>query len=283
VVAKYESVATRQVFQRRTWAIATDVAGTTVRALNMVDPETMQQGFANWMVVASRTITAGQRAAQTQAAAYFRSVSRLEMGQVPGDSTPDPDDTIEFGYTPDGRTLQQALSAIPAKVFAALASGRSVPEAMLFARYAARRTATTSVMDSARYELTARVDASAAVVGWRWKSSGTCDVCMSLDTGQVEGGGLLFQAHPNCQCVPEPVFKKERRSVGATGMDHFRRMAKAAQDALFGPDVADGLRDGTIQWADIPRERHSHRWRNMIVARSAVEILDRAKEREQAS
>jgi hypothetical protein len=272
LVAHVRSVALGDTFQSRAWAIAEDSARQAVLALRMVKPGEIQAGFDAWVPLAARIITGGQRGAQSLASGYFRGLARLEVGAVPKDAAAAPEDEVEFGYTPDGRKLSAALGAIPAKVWAAINSGRDFAEAMQFAGFAARRTATTSVMDSARFELTARVAASKDVTGWRWRSAGTCGACLAMDDGAVRGADYL-PAHPGCQCVPEPVFKGEPKSVGRTGRDRFDAMPKAAQDAVLGPDVAEGIRTGAVDWSDLVRHETSHRWRRNITTAPLSQIL----------
>jgi hypothetical protein len=272
LVANVRSVALGDTFQSRAWAIAEGAARQCVVALQLVKPGEIQAGFDAWVPLAARIITGGQRTAQSLAGGYFRGLARLEVGEVPKDATPEPEDEIEFGYTPDGRKLTAALGAIPAKVWTALNGGSTFDEAIAFARFAARRTATTSVMDSARFELTARAQASGKVTGWRWRSAGTCPACMAMDDGAVRDADYL-PAHPGCQCVPEPAFKGERRAVGRTGRDRFDAMGHAAQDALMGPDVAEGIRDGSVAWEDLVRHETSHKWRRNITTAPTSEIL----------
>lgn len=203
-------------------------------------------------------IRLGQGRAQDLSVAYFRRLAELETGRAAGR---EPADLV--GKTVDGRPIGVALAATPAKVVMGLRRGWSTTKALTFARFAFTRTTQTTVMDTARAELRNQMK-SPGVVGWRWRSRGTCGACLALDDGSVRGSGEFMRAHPNCECLPEPGFDVEERIQPETGRERFMGLPKAEQDALLGHEKAELIRTGAIAWSQLVKTEQHKEWRPSI-------------------
>jgi hypothetical protein len=155
---------------------------------------------------------------------------------------------------PFQRSAGEVLGSIPGKVYLALSQGMALEEALPIGGAAIRSVAETWTRDAARLAIAASVESSDAVKGWRWWSRGTCGACLAFDTGSTYTGPM--RAHPNCQCIPEPVIAGIGGLLAAlrlTGPERFEEMTEAEQDEALGPELAKLLRADRVAWKRLRR------------------------------
>ncbi len=241
-------------FQARLEVLSEAAARAVVARLRAVDPQDLGPSMRAFVEDAAAIVESGQAAAIALAGGYFRAHSREQFGEAL-----DLDETADAGMTADGRTIEQALAATPAKFFLALQLGRGLAEAMSFAEFSAARLARTEVVDAGSRALTGAADAIG--VGWRWVASGTCGACLAMDDGSVRTGPL--NRHPGCRCVAAPSLGTAEDRP--TGRERFDAMTDTEQDALLGPEKAGLLRSGEISWEDLVHVERFRRWTPAVV------------------
>lgn len=268
--ANPRSLGLLEAYHEQLASIRKRTAELVVRRYDAIHPEDLSNGFKNFVPDAAQVIEAGQGQAALFSDAMLRGFIRLESGQEEEITEPVEDNA---GFTTDGRRLTEVLSAVPAKVFLAIKSGRSVEEAMRFGRFASTRTTVTEVMDAATQELTHQMKQSPLVQGWRWKSRGTCGACLALDDGEILPDGRPLNRHPYCQCVAEPVIRGVREKVQRqTGRERFDELSKTQQDASLGEQKASWLRAGLIAWDDLVSKERSAEWHPVLVETALKEL-----------
>lgn len=249
-----------------------DRTARVVDALYRIDPDDLGGSFTSFVRGAARTITAGQANARVLSDVFLQNYIGTETGEQGELEDPVPDNE---GFTTDGRPLGEAMGAIPAKVYLALKQGQPMPKALAYGRFAAARFVWTEVMDAANQELTHQMDALPEVRGWRWKSRGTCGACLASDNGTVYPTSRPLNRHPNCQCVSEPVIEGAKDTVPReTGIDRFKDMSVAEQDASLGKGLADLVRDNKVAWGDLISQERPHEWHPLIVVSTLKEVTN---------
>jgi len=244
-----------------------------VERFNSVDPDAqLGPQLRAFTKAAARILTASQEQVAEDTRDYFRDLAQREGVKRPP-RTPLASDNA--GRTIDGRALEEALRTIPAKVLLALKSGRKVPEALAYGRFAVARMAQTEIMDTARIELDHQMVESPDCRGWRWRSRGTCGACLALDDGSAREPGETMEAHPFCECVQDPMFRSDRL-VRPTGHDKLYQLDDEEQTRLLGFVGATLLRQGKISPADLVVTQTHETWRPVVTMAAAATLLDRA-------
>lgn len=244
------------------------IARLVTRRFAALDTSDLSGSFRSFIADAGEIVGIGQQHAVNLTGGYLRALGRLEA-DGPVDAAPLADNA---GFTADGRRVESALSATPAKVFVALGQGRPLPEALAFGRFSVARLSKTEVTDAARLELRHAMTQENPIVGWRWRSRGTCAACLAMDDGRTRRPGAPLGAHPFCECIQEPVFEGDQHVGRPTGPQRFDGFDREEQDSLLGP-IADLIRRGA-QWADLFVVEHPHEWRAVITA-APLELIAR--------
>lgn len=197
-----------------------------------------------WADRAAQVVAAAQTEAVRATAGYLTAYLSSELGRrVP---TVRIDSRAYVGVSRDGRPLTEALQSPLIGVRAALKEQRPPEEALRFGLTRAARMVETDVMHAQRTALLDTIEADDRIEGWQRATSGTCGACMALSATS----GPHFEAHPGCQCQPQPVVRGVPNRVALPlGAELFRRMTTEEQDAQFGPDKAEALRTGEIELA----------------------------------
>lgn len=248
-------------------------ARAVVQRFGAIDTEDMGPSLEVFVADAAALLTLAQEQAATMSDAFLRSFIRSETGKPAELETPD---EMNPGTTTDGRDLAEALGAIPAKLFLGFKNGWDLDKALRFGAFAARRTAETEVMDAAGQEMTHQIDALDLLVGWRWKSRGTCAACLSMDSGRRHAPGQLLERHPGCQCIQEPVLNVRETVQRETGRERFDSLPKTEQDSILGDKLAGLIRTGAVAWSQLVKVEEHAEWHPTIVARPLQEILQDA-------
>lgn len=225
--------------------------------------------FDEFIPVAGGLVGAGQGAAATLAGGYFRGLAFAELGEAEIAPTMQGN----AGFTADGRALEEALAATRAKCLLGLSRGWKLDQARSFARASIDRFSRTEVVDASSLELTHQMQAHDAVLGWRWRSRGTCGACYALDDGSVRPADRVMERHPNCVCIPEPAFDVEETVQRRTGRQRFDDLPFKDQNRLLGTEKAELLRGGLIEWRDLVHRDQHREWTDSLTERSLRDLL----------
>lgn len=225
-----------------------------------LDREDLAVAFRRFVASASTTIALGQDQAQSLAAAFVQQYVELETGRAyriaaAGDGI--------AGTVRDGATVSQALAGAAGATWLAVASGRSIDEALLRARYLVGQVASTAVSDAAARETGHQAERSRGLMrGWTWVASGsdTCPACLSSQDGRTRPWSEGLRRHPGCSCIRSPVMPGVRELIPRpTGEELFAAMTPEQQAGVFkaaGADKAALIRDGQATLADfVARDR----------------------------
>lgn len=241
------------------------------RAVELADPADLPDAFRSFGRDAAAIIGGAKDSAQTLSAAFYGSLRAEETG----DDAAVPFELPDPYSTSDGRSLEQALAATPAKVMLALKQGKPLQQALSFGRFGVTRFTVTEVMDGASDTLSAAMAEDDAVVGWRWKSRGTCDACAAVDGLKVLPVGQPLERHPYCQCVQEPAFTFNHRVERISGHDRL-----AALPAAERSERVNLVLSGPLEWEDIVAVDRSKEWHAMTTVAPLAEMRRKAEQAE---
>lgn len=150
--------------------------------------------------------------------------------------------------------------------------------------------ARTEVMRAYRGSSSAMYQASSAVTGWVWQTSGgvnTCAACLAME-GSEHSPEETIDGHPNCECMMVPMTigwdgtidgagATNAESLGiASGEDTFAAMTPAEQLAKLGPTKYALYRDGKITLRDLVHVRRSREWGASVQVASVKQALRNA-------
>lgn len=257
-----------RTYHDRVAGTAEQISQALEKRLAQANPDELSESLSLAVSDAVSAVSIGQSAVLNLTRGFFRGLSQAETG------TPELADTeVTPGKTTDGRDLTEVLQATVARTLASVRDGKPPAKALDEAARSIRRFAMTEVMDAARAEMQAQMDASDSVKGWRWASRGTCGACLALDNGSIRDGAL--QAHPNCLCVPEPVFDVKEKVKRETGRERFLSLSVEAQDELLG-DKADLVRRNLIPWTALVEFVRHPEWHDHIKEAPLGALLERA-------
>ena len=260
--ANPQSLRTEEAYRqqlKRLWRRVVAVVESQYRSL---DPQDLAGSFRAFVPSAAAVIEMGQAQAITLADAFVATYVAQELDEGL-DVTPE----RPAGRTTDGRRLEEALSAAPAKVFLALKMGRPLGEALNFGRFSVARLAHTEVVDASREELKHQMDTADQIEGWRWSAQGSaCGACLAADNGAIRSTSSTLIGHAGCDCVMEPVVTGVEETIyRPTGKERFESLSVAEQNARLGESKAEAIRTGTPFSDLIKTERHEE-WRPSITA-----------------
>lgn len=243
---------------KRLWRRVVAVVESQYRS---IDPDDLAASFRAFIPSAATVIEMGQAQAVTLADAFVSTYVAHELDEGL-DVTPE----VSPGQTVDGRRLEEALSATPAKVFLALKMGRPIGEALNFGRFSVARLAHTEVVDASREELKHQIDTADQVKGWRWSAQGSaCGACLAADNGAIRPTSSTLIGHAGCDCVMEPVVAGVRETIHRpTGKERFESLNLAEQNALLGDKKAEAVRSGDVAFTDLIKTERHEEWRSSI-------------------
>lgn len=147
------------------------------------------------------------------------------------------------GVTSDGRDLVSLLSQPLVTAYVAHAAGASPAQALLLGAQSLDRITTTQVHDAARAAESVAITGTRRMTGHeRVVELGACSRCILL-AGRIYRWSDGFLRHPQCRCGMRPWYGE---LYGATDEPQriFDQMSPAEQDATFGADSAQAIRDG---------------------------------------
>jgi hypothetical protein len=152
------------------------------------------------------------------------------------------------GLSRDGRPLTEAFQSPVIGVRAALKDGKPASVALDIGLQRARRMVGVDLDHAHQTALTDTIGSDERFSGWERATAGTCGACMALSGTSAPH----FEVHPNCLCVPSPVVRGVANVVKiATGIQLFRRLSTQEQDERFGPEKAEALRTGEMDFSDL--------------------------------
>lgn len=218
---------------------------------------------------AEQLLMQAQAQAAQLAAGFYRAYSDLETGEAR--SVPFLEGNV--GQTFDGRPVRDALSSAPARVFYAIKTGKSVPEALRFGRFSIARTIRTEVFDAARMELGHQIENDSEAIGWEWQSRGTCEACFALDNEQIREPGEPLDAHEQCACIQAPRFDVRQTLPRPTGADRFFALSRADQFAALGVGKALLIRERRVALDDLYVRETNREWRARYTRRPLQDLL----------
>jgi hypothetical protein len=127
----------------------------------------------------------------------------------------------------------------------ALKDGKPPSEALAIGLQRAQRMVGVDLDNAHQTALTDTIAADDRFTGWERATAGTCGACMALSGTS----GTRFEVHPGCLCVAAPTVKGVANAVPiATGIELFTRLSTAEQDERFGPEKAEALRTGEMDF-----------------------------------
>lgn len=235
-----------------------------------IDPDDLTRSFQAFVPSAAALVAMGQEQAITLADAFLTSYVSEEKDTVV-DLTAE---RIPPATTFDGRRLEEALSATPAKVFLALKAGRSIDDALSFGRFSAARFAHTEVVDASRQELKVQMEAADEVRGWRWSAQGSaCGACLAADNGAIRSPSTTLIGHAGCDCVMEPVVTGVKERVQRlSGQEKFHALPVTEQNKRLGEEKAELVRSGAVPFSDLVKTERHEEWRPSITERPLEEL-----------
>lgn len=267
--AERASLALTDRFHRNIDGLALQTADQIGARFNPSPDEDLKVYFGEFIPLAATLVGGGQSAAATVAGGFFRGLSELELGKPRlAEELPD-----NAGATADGRSLEEALGATRARTLLGLSRGWQLDQARSYARASFIRFARTEIVDAAGIELMHQLQNVDRVRGWRWRSRGTCGGCLALDDGSIRSASTPLERHPNCRCLPEPVFKVKERVARVTGRQRFDGLPEKEQNALMGAEKAQLLRMGLIEWDHLVHREHHREWNDSLTERSLRQLL----------
>ena len=194
-----------------------------------------------------------QKASLRLTSAYLTAFVASETGKPTRNLTIDT--RAYSGSTADGQPLAEGMRSPLIGYFTALKNGKTVEEATRIGIDRAKRQVGMNYDAAHRTALMETIASSDLFDGWTRAVRGTCGACAAKAGGHTDG--LLFQAHPGCQCVAEPsVIGVSSRYARPTGTEIFHSKTREEQDAMVGPEAAEKLRAGEITLADLAGESH---------------------------
>lgn len=224
----------------------------------LLDTDDLASSFRDFIPMAAGVVALGQEQAITLARAYLGSYVQAEVGEEPALTEP-----RAAGTTFDGRSLEEGLSATPAKVLLAIKIGRPVSDALRFGAFSATRFGATEVIDASRQELQQQMQDVDQVKGWRWNASGrACGFCTAKDDGTIYRPTAVLIGHAGCSCVQEVVVRGVDETVTRpTGKQVFESMTVEQQNQRLGETKAELIRNGSITFDDLIKVERHKEWR----------------------
>jgi hypothetical protein len=236
-----------------------------------VRAEDLDGSFAPWLALSAAQMSQAQRLAARRSVAYLSAFTASELGHLI--RTPAIDLSSYTGASSDGQPLETALLSPLIGAKAQIGEGIPVEKAIANARVRALRAIGFGVDQAARRALSAAMDQSAHVEGWRRALAGTCEACMGLADGSTLPAGTPLECHPYCECVSEPVIAGvPDRFPQPTGHQLFTAMGAARQVAQFGEERAKLLRDGDVTLGEMVDRSPQARQEDFITAKPLADL-----------
>ena len=152
--------------------------------------------------------------------------------------------TAVAGVASDGRPLATLLRLPAASTIKALNVGVSRRDAFAVGRRRLLALGSTQVLDAGRAAVSVAQTAAPEVIGYRrhLRGSTNCARCIVL-AGRLYRWSTGFARRPQCDCEHRPVTERDDEPERSPEQV-FRDMDRAQQDAVFGEDGAQAIRDG---------------------------------------
>lgn len=222
-----------------------------------MDPGDFDGSYETWLDVVVPLVTSAQRTNERLSVAYINAFLRSETGRSARLKLAE----SVAGTSRDGRPLREAWESPPIKAKVAMSEGKSVEQAMAEAQTAALRHADLDTYYGARSASTALMVAATAITGYMRVAGGNaCGACLGAADGTVFDTDEVFEFHPHCDCVAEPVVIGVPDNVQRpTGQEIFNKLPRAEQDRRLGKSAAEAARNGVplsafVGHADIENE-----------------------------
>ena len=158
------------------------------------------------------------------------------------------------GVAPDGRTLEGLLNSPSIRARHLIGSGVSADDAIIAANLQLGMIVRTLVADTARQAASVDIAARTGTGYTRVVVGETCTDCVIL-AGRFYRWNAGFKRHPKCDCVHIPTTQSLSAGSITDPYEHFNSLTTAEQDAMWGRDNAQAIRDG----ADIYQVYNSQR------------------------
>lgn len=223
----------------------------------------------DWPDRMAAAVTQAQTEAVRATSGYLTAYLSSELGKRT--SGPTLESRSYAGKSRDGRALADALRSPLIGVRAALAVGKTAPEALQYGLDRGVRMVGVDFDHSYRSALLDAIDDDERFDGWRRVTTGTCGAC-AAKAGSLSHG-LMFQVHPNCNCVSQPVVKGLAETVAVpTGTEIFASKSEEEQDEMLGPEAAAKVRAGEIELSELVEESHLETGENFITQRPVAAL-----------
>lgn len=241
-----------------------DRAVEVVGSASLIDPMNPVESWRAIIEVVSQVVATAQAQSSALAVGYLAVLASLE---VPDEDVALVEDRLDnVGFTADGRTIADALVATRARFFL-------MRQELTFAEAAKRtgqslgRLARFEIQDAGQRELLHQADELPIIKGWRSKSRGTCGACLAVDDGIIKGFGRATSPpyHPGCNCIVEVSFDVPEQVRRPTGPERFDELDVLDQVAALGPEKADLIRKGAIDWSALATTERFEDWTPILV------------------
>ncbi len=253
-------------YRLRLAALRTHAEATSSRLWAGLDPYDLSSSYPRWLDTVVAAVTAAQTRGLTLSAGYLAAYITASTGKR---ATPKGIDPAEFvGKSRDGRPLAEALLPPLFTVKLAIGEGKSVDQALAAGKARAQRTIGMDTYTPAWAGLSAAMASQEGIRGWRRVTSGNaCGACLGAATGAIRASEDVPEVHGGCQCTAEPVIDGILERVARpTGLDTFNALTPDAQNARFGPDKAELIRNGA-PLSDLVAHSHMETEENWITER----------------
>ncbi len=239
--AQINRLAARHQTQRR--SLVSRTAAAVGRMWSAVDAGSIAASWARLTPNAQELVQRSQQAAAEEADPYLLALLEL-YGIRPG--SPPQVDPAQFatGYASDGRDLTTLLYQPVVTALRAIRGGASPVRALASGRLALDRIVRTQVADAGRVADGVALVARPQLSGWvRMVNLPACSRCLIL-AGRFYRWDDGFQRHDLCDCTHIPAAEAIAGDLTLDPRKAFEAMTREQQDASFGKNAAQAVRDG---------------------------------------
>lgn len=172
----------------------------------LLDLEDLDGTFERWLRATVPVVNSGRAASSRLAANYWAAHRALNLGLDAQAATP-----ILAQPVSAAQLTGTLLVTGPGSIKTNLANGVTLEQAAATAEAESARAAIYYTQEGGRETLTETVGADRTALGWARATSGeSCAFCLMLSgRGPVYSEGTVdFEAHPGCNCAPEPHYSR---------------------------------------------------------------------------
>lgn len=244
--AQQQSLRVTSTYRQRLAGIQERLARDVAGIWDAIDPDDLAGTYD--AARAARLIEAAQRRSAQTSSGYLTAFLSSELDRRVAAATV----AVVSGETPAGRPLGDATFGVILGVKQRIGQDATPAEALGAGRVELLRLADVAADRAARQTLTAGLVEDDRFTGWRRAVRGTCGACLGAASGRLSSPDEEIDTHPGCQCVQEPQVRGAvQRFHRPSGAAIFAAYSVARQNALFGEEKAQLVRDGEYELADL--------------------------------